>query len=178
MASPKRAFRRCTSSLSSGVGPSFGGGGAAGGLGGAAPAGAPGAAGFAGAAGFGGVAGVDGVAAAPSAGGFGGTEAPSAAGFGGSAGGLGAGVFSEGSLAIVSIGRSRQATTSEFAHRARAARLFNTPQKTASTHSDRYFGPARPSRARLCDRARYSRPAKFRERRAWSAAHIRQAGCI
>src|SRR5579862_803980 len=113
MASPKWDFRRCTSSLSSGVGPSFGGGGGAGGLGGAA--GAPGAVGLAGAAGFGGVAGVGGVAAAPSAGGFGGTEGPSAAAFGGSAGGLGAGVFSEGSLAIVSIGRSRQAATSEFA---------------------------------------------------------------
>src|ERR1700758_4791718 len=115
MASPKRAFNRCTSSLSSGVGPSLGGGGAAGGLGGAAAAGGPGGAGLAGAAGFGGVAEVGGVGAAPSAGGFGGTEAPSAAGFDGSAGGLGAGVFSEGSLAIVSIGRSRQATTSEFA---------------------------------------------------------------
>src|SRR5580704_15588574 len=36
----------------------------------------------------------------------------------------------------------------------------------------------RPSREHLCDRARCSRPAKFQERRAWSAARKRRAGCI
>jgi len=89
IASPKRRFRRCTSSLSSGTGfggASFGGAGGAAGFGGAAAAGAPDAAGVPGAAVVGAVAGVfaaGGVAAGGATDGFAATGSAGVAGTGG-----------------------------------------------------------------------------------------------
>lgn len=186
IASPKRAFSRCTSSLSSGTGfggASFGGAGGAAGFGGAAAAGAPGAARVPGVAGAVVVAGgfaaggaIGGLAAVGAAGvaETGGLVAAGSAGASGTAdasglegiedfsavpsGGFAAGPFSEGSLTIGSIGCPRPLRATSRVRNRLAARLFNTLQKTTSIPLSRNFrrGGSQTRPLRLTSPARFT----------------------
>ena len=184
-ASPKRAFRRWTSSFSRGTG--FGGasfGGAAG-RGGAAAAGAAGAgaAGAAGAAGFatGGVAGASafGGAAATSAvlgaAGFAAGGVAGASAFGGvspppgAPGGVPVESFSEGSFAICRlVGRAASIVNALLAMRS-AAHFLTQPQKQRQRNQFACMKKDRsaliPNRARLSYKARCIQRSKFPETR-------------
>src|SRR5215470_7918364 len=127
IASPNRAFRRWTSSLSSGVG-------AAGGAFAAGAAGFGGAAALAAAGGFGGAAAVAG--AAGGVGFAGGAAAAGSAGFEGAvaasgfpSGGLGTGVFSEGSFTISSMGCLRARGLSDRRNACVQPAFLTHPQK-------------------------------------------------